>query len=557
MLASFASCNSESDNIPPKPEENQQEINGNDFTINISIKVIDSEGNNLLDAPGEFRDGYYNEQNISINNVTNSGDRRLFSISNNDSNETLLNITVTGEYNGSFPVQKMTIKWGTTWMSTTDLFTFDLEKTEGIVQCKKIWINSESKWENENPDFPIFTIVKEKCISNLHPAEPISLKYPEKVRSENQFAFNLFKKAILDDSMNGKENTFVSPLSVNLALNMLVNGAEGETKEEIIKALESQNFSIDQINEHSKELSNALPFVDPGTSLSIANSVWPSFELPIKEAFIHANINYYDAEVNPIDFTSYNAINVINKWCADKTRNMIPKALNELSEDVMLLLINALYFKSNWSKGYEFNEHQTKKEPFHAANGLKEEVDMMHNTGTYLYKSNSYAGYLKIPFGNNAYDMVLILPNEDKTMQDVIDNIDFDPSWTTSDNMEHNLVNLSLPKFKLDFSYEMQKFILPEMGMTIPFTEDADFSKISNVNLFVTKVIHKTAIDVNEHGAAAAAITIIIGDVTASGDDEERPKPKNFNVNRPFIFSICEKSTGTILFIGKIDKILK
>ena len=559
ILMSVASCNSDSDSIDSEPDENKQpdiENKGELYTFSYSIKVNDSEGNNLLNSPEEYKIDYYNEWDIIMKYANDSDAKVLFIISKNKSNETLLNITVEGEYLDSKPIQEMTVQWGTTLMATTDLLKYELEKAGDNIQCKKIWFNDELKWENNNPDFPILSIVKAKNISFLPQAEPISLKYPEKIKSENQFALNLFKKAILDDSRNGNVNTFVSPLSVNLALNMLVNGADGETKEEILKTLESGGFSIDQINEHSKELSKALTSVDPSTTLSIANSIWPSIIFPVKETFIQTNINYYDAEVNPLDFTSNDALGTINKWCADKTKNMIPKALDELSEDTQLVLINALYFKSNWSRNYEFDEDQTKKEPFYAVNSLIEEVDMMHKTDAYLYKSNSYASFLKIPFGNYAFDMVIILPDEDKTMQEVIDNIENDLSWTTNKNMDWKEINLSLPKFKLDFSYKMNEYILPEMGMKIPFTHNADFKGISDTDLLITKVIHKTAIEVKESGAAAAAITIILGE-TSTGHDTPEPKRIDFNVNRPFIFSICEKSTGSILFIGKINRILQ
>ena len=288
---------------------------------------------------------YYSKWNIVLKYSNYSDAEVLYSISKNEYNETLLNITVEGEYLKSNPIQEMTVQWGTTLMATTDLLKYELEKTGNKIQCKKIWVNDELKWENKNSDSPVFSIVKEKNISYIPSAEPISLKYPEKVLAENQFAFKLFKKAILEDSQKGNENTFISPLSVNLAFNMLVNGAEGKTKEDILTAIESNVFSIGQINEHSKELSNVLTSVDPSTSFSVANSIWPAIGFPIKEAFIQANTNYYDAEVNPIDFKSADAIDVINKWCTDKTKNMIPKALDKLSEDVKLLLINALYFK--------------------------------------------------------------------------------------------------------------------------------------------------------------------------------------------------------------------
>jgi len=549
MLTSVASCNSDSD----------YEGKTEDYTFSYSIKVNDNKGESLLTTLEDFRHDSYNEHNISLKYSKYRTDDALFSISKNDNDETLLNITVEGVYLKSYPILEMTAQWGTSHIASMspDLLKYELKKVNGTIQCDKIWFNGELKWESKNSDSPIFSIVKERNTSSLPPAKPISLNHSEKVKSENKFAFNLFKKAVQDDLQNNRENSFVSPLSVNLALNMLVNGAEGETKEEILKTLESQDYSIEQINEHSKELSNALTSVDPSTSISIANSIWYDFNFSVKNTFIQTNKNYFNAEVNAIDFSdSEYVIKTINKWSADKTRNKIPEVLSRLPANVVIMLINALHFKSNWSESKYFNVDFTTKKPFYAADGSEKEVDMMHNKSRYLYKSNSYASYLAIPFGNNAYNMVFILPDEDKTMQEVIDNIDYEPSWITSDNMKTEMINLSLPKFKLDFSYNMEDFILPEMGMKIPFLPGkANFNGISNNPIFISCVINKTTIEVNEEGAEAAAITVILSEVDAL--DNEKPKIIDFNVNRPFIFSICEKSTGTILFIGKIDNILK
>ena len=388
---------------------------------------------------------------------------------------------------------------------------------------------------------------------NIEPQMKADFLIPEPGEGERDtFVSNLFRKAVNEDLQNDKANTLVSPLSVNFALGMLVNGAEGETKNEIMNTLGYKNLSIDQVNEYSQKLAETLTSTaDTSVSFSIANSIWYDTNFKIKETFIQTNKTFYDAEVNEIDFKSPDAINIINKWCSDKTKNKIPKALEELSEENKAVLINALHFKAPWLYGFE--EFFTKKSPFYAEDDSSTEIDIMHTSSIYRYKSDSYAEYLEIPFRNHQFDrtynMIVILPNEDKTVQDVFNYVDYDPSWT-SDHSRNELVRLSLPKFKIDFSYELEKYILPEMGMKVPFTDNANFNGIGP-DLFVNSVIHKTTIDVNEYGVEAAAVTII-GLVGSSGKE---PTYKYFNVNRPFIFLICEKTTGTVLFAGKIGKI--
>ena len=399
----------------------------------------------------------------------------------------------------------------------------------------------------------LFTTSCDSDNSNIDPQLKADYVIPEPQKGENNtFVSNLFRKAVNEDLQNGNANTLVSPLSVSYALGMLVNGAEGETKDEIMNVLGYND--IDNLNEYSKELAGILTSTpDASISFSIANSIWHAQDFTIKDAFIQTNETFYDAEVNEINFRSPDAIDIINKWCSDKTKNKIPKALEELNEETMALLINALYFKSPWY--YGFYESSTYKDLFYAEDGSSANVDIMHTSGTYLYKSDSYAEYLEIPFGNymfdKAYNMIVILPNEDKTVQNVFNYVDYDPSWT-SDYSRSELVRLSLPKFKIDFSYKLEKYILPEMGMKIPFTPAANFNGIGQ-DLFVNGVIHKTTIDVNEYGVEAAAVTI----ATWVGSDGSTPTYKNFNINRPFLFSICEKTTGAVLFVGKIGEIVE
>jgi len=368
------------------------------------------------------------------------------------------------------------------------------------------------------------------------------------------FVSNLFRKAVNEDLQNNKANTLVSPLSVSFALGMLVNGAEGETKNEIMNALGYKDLSVDQVNEFSQKLTEILTSTaDTSVSFSIANSIWYDTNFNVKETFVQTNKTFYDAEVNKIDFKSPDAIDIINKWCSDKTKNKIPKPLEYLSEESKMALVNALHFKGPWLDG--FMESNTEKKPFYAEDGSNTDIDIMFTSGIYKYKSDSYAEYLEMPLGRypfeKAYNMIVILPNEGKTVQEVFNNVDYDPSWT-SGHSRNELVRISLPKFKIDFSYELEKYILPEMGMKVPFTPYANFNGIGP-DLFINTVVHKTTIDVNEKGVEAAAVTIG-GWGTMNGDDVV-PTFIDFNVNRPFLFSICEKTTGTVLFVGKIGEI--
>ena len=557
----IASCSSDSSTLEHNPEENEKEENlskddrGEVYAFNYFIKVKDNEGNNLLGNPKEVEDGY-NERNIILKYL-NSSDKALFEITKNEDNEVLLNISVVGTFYKNNPTQKMTIQWGASLLATLDYVTYELEEKDTNIYCKKIWINNDLKWEDDGNNTPVLSLEKEKDNGYLPPAKPISLIYPEKVKSDNQFAFNLLKKAVYEDSQKNRLNTFISPLSINIALSMLANGAKNETENEIFRTLESSDYTTDQANEHWLELNTALSSVDKSSSFFIFNSTWYASDFTVKGAFIEANTKYYNATVNSIDFTSKDAVNMINSWCADKTNNKVLAPLESLSQDTKLILINAVTFKSNWSSNKKFDEALTTKDKFYAVDGSIENVNMMHKVDLYKYKSSSYANYLEIPFGNEAYNIVFALPNDGKNAMDIVENIEKELYWLTKNDMEDKWVNLSVPKFKFGLSYDMHNFILPEIGMKTSFTPYADFSGISDSpNLYIGKVIHKTFIEIDESGSEAAAITVIERLVTM-GDDDDYPEPQiiDFNINKPFIFSIYEKSTGTILFIGKIGKI--
>ncbi|MDR2914742.1 MAG: serpin family protein [Tannerella sp.] len=552
MFVALTAC--DSDINQGEPEIVKPESNGPEYTFSISVK--DSEGKNLLSEPITYAysaaTSYYTKENISLISE-NDRDDIAFDILKKEG-ELLMSVTVnTGSIDDGTGIHQMTIRWGNTRTSTFDLFKCETEKNGDKVRCKKIWVNDEMKWESDGSNAPVIMLTKKEYTYRVPDALPISLQYAEKIKSDNAFAFQLFKMTCDEADKKNETNAVVSPLSVNLALSMLLNGADGETKNQMQEALAAKGFTTDQINTYSKELSEALETVDPISTVSIANSIWYASDFTIKDPFIQTNKTYYDAEINSVDFSLKEALDAINGWCSEKTNGKIPKIIDELNPAIRTILINALYFNGYWSEHYEFDTDFTQKEDFHTAGGSTVKADMMHQTNTYLYTHDAYAGYLKIPFGNKAYNMTFILPDEGASMQEVIDNMD-KTKWTTSDNMTPTLVRLSLPKFKKECSYQMEKHILPNMGMILPFTENAEYPGISNTPTFISKVIHNTFVEINEYGAEAAAVTAILMDVTGAGEDQP-VQPIEFKMNRPFIFSICENSTGTILFIGKIGNV--
>ncbi len=385
---------------------------------------------------------------------------------------------------------------------------------------------------------------------DLPDAEPIVLELNEKPDTDNAFALKLFQTTY---DLSEEPNVFLSPLSMSMALGMTLNGAEGNTLGEMKDALEATDYTMDEINEYSKSLREALVAVDPSTTLSIANSIWLHDDLNVEDAFISVNQQNYDAAVETLDFSAPSSIERINNWVSDKTNNKIPEIIDEFSDDTKICLVNAIYFKGIWRS--EFDKNDTKKEDFYTEENVSiGKVDMMHQTSSYPYSEDENCRYLKMSYGNWAYSMVVMLPNEGKTLNDVIMNLN-NETWNNALIMNSYEVNLQLPRFRAECEYQnkMHKSVLPEMGMRLPFSDDANFSGITgDKSLKISRVIHKAYIDINEEGTEAAASTVV------EGQDLLAPPPGtviDYIVNRPFAFAIRENSTGVILFIGKIGEV--
>lgn len=382
----------------------------------------------------------------------------------------------------------------------------------------------------------------------LEDAKPITLTLVKKIETDNTFALDLFKTTY---KSTDDENVFISPLSTNLALSMTLNGAKNATLDEMKGALRASDYSLDDINEYNKSLREALITVDPSTVLSIANSIWYHKDIAVNSDFISLNQNYYNAEVKAIDFNSSNAASQINNWVSGQTNNKISQIVNSLSAESKMCLINAIYFNGKWKS--KFDKNNTREDDFYSETGVKmSTVQMMKQDGTYYgYSDDDYCAYLKIPYGNWAFSMIVMLPHDGKTVDDVISNLN-NETWNNAMLMDPYEVNLSLPRFKAECAYEMQEAILPEMALSTPFTDNADFSGITeDQSLKISKVIHKTYIDVNEEGTEATAATNVEG-------GESSPPPGtiiDYVVNKPFAFAIRENSTGIILFMGKISNI--
>ena len=382
---------------------------------------------------------------------------------------------------------------------------------------------------------------------HITPVVPVELKKAEKVARDNAFTFDLLR-AVRKHSTDA--NVFISPLSVSMALNMTLNGAAGTTADEMRTALRESGYSTADINTYCQSLREALLKADPKTTIGIANAIWYRQGATVKAPFIEANRTYYDAEVQALDFSSPTAVGTINGWCARKTNNKIKEIVKQVDPTTFMYLINAVYFKGAWTTRFE--KKNTRSGDFRRADGSTQTVQMMNLMDTFRYASSNVCDYLEMDYGNHAFSMVIMLPKDGKTTRDVIATMDGKKWADAIQSLTLKEIRVLLPRFKAECEYPMHEHILPDMGMKIPFNPMlADLSGIADIGafgrLFISSVIHKTFVQVDEEGTEAAAVTSI--DIVGSNESSF------FIVDRPFLFVIREKSTGVILFIGEIGEI--
>ena len=361
------------------------------------------------------------------------------------------------------------------------------------------------------------------------------------IESNNDFAFNLFRKA------RGEKSKIISPLSITFALGMLNNAADGQTLKEINETLGFGEAGADGINAFCQKMLRESNDLDAKTKALIANTIFVNEGLGyrLQEGFIDKANTYYNAEPQSRDFADGETMDVINQWANEHTMGMIPKVLDEDSFDpnVVSYLLNALYFKGMWSD--PFDKDLTQNESF----GGGEEVPMMHKMGTdFQYTENDLYQAIRLPYGNGAYRMDIFLPREDKTVGEVLETLN-GSNWQFKGSWEE--VDLKLPRFETE-TFQPLVDTMKDLGMPSAFTLAAEFPWFCNTPVYISNMFQSAKIKLDEEGTEAAAVTVI--EILEAAMPEEL---KRFHANHPFLYIISEQSTGAIFFIGQYSGSVK
>lgn len=360
------------------------------------------------------------------------------------------------------------------------------------------------------------------------------------VENSNEFAWKFFKEV----SKGEQQDVFVSPLSVTYALGMLANGAVGDTQKEILEGLEFRSGKVDDINSLCHQLMIESPKLDKSTKISIANAVVANKSKPLQPDFKNVVEKQYQALVTNQDFSSPATLSFINLWASELTHGMVPQLLDRIHPDAVTYLLNALYFKGIWYR--QFDKKRTQQESFTQADGKKLTVKMMHQKERFFAAENDNYQTVVLPYGNGSYEMVVLLPREGKDLSSLLQTMDA-KKWKDNLKRTHSSeVDLKLPRFTSAYTRELND-VLKLLGMNTMFERGkADLTKMSKAKAFVSMVLQKAKIEVDEEGSKAAAVTVV-----ETLDAAAPPsRPIMFHANRPFMYAIVEHSTGTIFFMG-------
>jgi len=373
---------------------------------------------------------------------------------------------------------------------------------------------------------------------------PEAVSTSDLTKAQNMFALDLLKKANTIDAE--EDNIIISPLSVAIALAMVSNGAKGETLEEFQQLMHLSDFEPTNVNAGYLNYMQKLQSLDENLSLEIANAVFYDDKgIAVNPAFIETVDKYYQAQVEVKNFKDAATVTAINDWVKANTGEKIEKIIDKINSDEVMFLLNAIYFKGGWSK--PFDKDLTTDGSFVKEDGSKEDVKMMGYRDQWQIYTNQKLKALNMPLGDSIYNMLFILPgDENQSMKTFTDDFSLSDFEAITGGLTESDYVIKLPKFELAYENKM-KDDLKELGLVLPFDEQkADLSNLGSAggNLYVSRVIHKTFLKIDEEGATAAA-------VTAVGIGVESLPPSIY-FNRPFLCIIWEKADQSILFSAKI-----
>ena len=406
-----------------------------------------------------------------------------------------------------------------------------------------------------------------QVVNMLSESQPIELTPEQRVFANDNNGFTLnFLKTVNNADKSGKSFIY-SPLSVTYVLGMVNDAATGQTEQELEQVMGFHQGGIKAVNDYCKKLIDGLSKVDDKVTLNIANALFVNKNRgTLQQQYQQDMKQYYDATAENLDFKLPSTLKTINDWASDHTNGMIPTILDKIDEKVVTYLLNAIYFKADWAS--KFEAKNTEEEKFTATNGTIK-LPLMHQNVLIQYLKNEDYSAIEIPYGNGLWKMTVMLPEEGKTTDDVINRLSalglegHGFCGTMGDTYRPYEVDLKLPRFETSSDTDKLTLkgglvaLLQQLGINLVFNQS--LSEVPNMcekeNMYIGMMRQKAKIKVNEEGSEAAAVTIGGANCTAftpNPQPVEYPKAI-FHANRPFVYTISEASSGVIVFVGKFS----
>jgi len=430
-------------------------------------------------------------------------------------------------------------------ITVTEQQKFSNKVSEPITVSEAMQNNEISKPATEVKYMPTIDLMKNFKAEEIKNIE-LSVNAAEAIYD---FAFDLFRNSVQED-----KNILLSPVSIISALAMTANGADNETLQQMENSF---GINIDELNFFLHNYLLNLP-QENENKLHIANSIWIKNDnkLSVKDAFLIKNATYYDAGIFKTAFDKQ-TLNDINEWIENNTDGMIKNMLDEIPQEAIIYLINALSFNAEWQKTYF--EHQVRDGIFTNSSGEQEEVKLMFSSENHYLDLKDAQGFIKF-YKNNEYAFAAILPDEDIKLEEYINSIDSASVLQAINDARIVKVNAAIPKFKTEFSIELSE-VLKSMGMADAFSDvKADFTRMAlynegKDNIYISRVLHKTFLNLDEKGTEAGAATIVeMAKATSLRPPEEI---KTVYLDRPFIYMIIDCESSLPLFLGAVESIEK
>ena len=366
------------------------------------------------------------------------------------------------------------------------------------------------------------------------------------------FAVELFQNTVSAEPAD--RNPLISPLSVLSALAMTANGARGGTLAQMEDVF---GLTVPELNRYLHAYMDSLPSGDK-YKVSLANSIWfkDDDRLKVEGDFLQTNADYYGASVfkAPFDNTT---LKDINGWVSHNTDGMIENILDKIPDEAVMYLTNALAFDAEWQNIYKENE--VRDGIFTTESEEEKSVEMMYGSEHRYLDDGNVTGFLKY-YADQKYAFAALLPNEGISVGDYIASLTGDGLLRTLRDAQSVPVNTAIPKFESEYSLEMRDMLI-RMGMSDAFDVDlADFTGLGlydngNQNIFISRVIHKTYIAVDEKGTKAGAATVV--EMVRDSAAMEPEETKTVTLDRPFVYLLIDGETNLPLFIGTVTDIGK